>query len=989
MIAISMTALAQAGEALPEYRLSVSFVPGENLLKGEAAIVLPGEKPWSIDTGVLKVLDAGLDGEALDAESIKSINRDKGINLATGGTLKISYEVLLQGTEADVQNVGVAGSVVSTEGISLTGGWYPGVKGLARYSLTALVPGEFTAVSEAEEVSVSDTPEGRMYAFHFPHPAEGMTLAAGRYTVASDTEGDTEVFAYFFEEDTALADTYIDYTKRYLRMYSGMLGPYPFKRFSVVENFLPTGYSMPTYTLLGRDVVRLPFIVETSLGHEILHQWLGNYVYGDPEGGNWLEGLTTYLADHLYEELKGEGTLYRKKILADYQSYVTPERAIALKDFAARTDPATKAVGYGKCAMLFHMLKGLVGEDTFNNILKAFIEKNAFKKTSWDDVREAFKQASDIGLEEFFRQWLERTDVPHIRVEDPRVIYLEGEPHVSFTLKQNGPYRLRLKVKIITEGGEHTEVLEVEKEKERFRIPVEGTPTEVVLDPDYDLMRGLWPDEFPPSAARLLGAEKRLLVMPEKAIETYAALTGMLKEEGFTVKLEDEIKDEDISTSGTLLLGTDGPIHRRLFGLPVETVEKGFTLTVMKNPLNPSKVVAIAHGIDTDEVDAAAKKIFRYGKYSSLRFEGGRNTLKEIAPSDTGMRVNLSHRVSGIRPERSLDLDEIIRDVIEKPIIYVGESHTNYEDHRVQLEVIRALKESGRKFAVGMEMFQRQFQEALDDYLSEETTEKEFLKASEYFTRWKFDYHLYREIVDYARAHDIPVVALNTDSDIIKKVSDGGLDALSEEEREKIPADMDMSDETYRKRLREVFKLHKKSGEKNFEFFYQSQILWDETMAHSVEEFLKENPDHQMVVLAGIGHIAYGRGIPKRAYRLNGKDYALLINSNIETIDEGMADYVLFPESLKPPQMPLIGVMLTEADGKVSIAKLSPGGPAQLAGLKRKDMFVSMDGLEIEDVGDIKIALFDREEGDTVKVRVIRKRFLFGKKEIELEVTLR
>jgi hypothetical protein len=701
MIAIPMTATAQAEEALPEYKLSVSFVPAENLLKGEAVIVLPGEKPWGIDTGAVKVLDAVLDGKALDAESIVAINRDKVINLATGGTLKISYEVLLKGSEADVQNVGVAGSVVSTEGISLTGGWYPTVKGLARYSLTALVPEGFTAVSEAEEVSVSNTPEGRMYAFHFPHPTEGMTLAAGRYTIAKDTEGDTEVFAYFFEEDAALADTYIDYTKRYLRMYSEMLGDYPYKRFSVVENFLPTGYSMPTYTLLGRGVVRLPFIVETSLGHEILHQWFGNSVYGAPEGGTWLEGLTTYLADHLYEGLKGEGPLYRKKILADYQSYVTPERAIALKDFTARTDPATKAVGYGKCAMLFHMLKGLVGKDTFNKTLKTFAEENRFKKVSWPDIQEAFKQASDIELEEFFKQWLERTDVPHIGVEDPRMIYIEGEPHVSFILKQSRPYKLKVKVTITTEAGEHTDTLDVEKEKEKFRIPVEGTPGEVVLDPDYDLMRELWPDEFPPSVARLLGAEKRLLVMPEEAIETYATLTGILKERSFTVKLENEIKDEDISTSGTLLLGTDGPIHRRLFGLPVAAVEKGFTLTVMKNPLNPSKVVAIAHGTDADEVDAAARKIFRYGKYSSLRFEGGRNTFTEIAPSDTGMRVSLSHKVSGIRPERSLDLDEIIRDVIGKPIIYVGESHTNYEDHRVQLEVIRALRESGAKFVSG------------------------------------------------------------------------------------------------------------------------------------------------------------------------------------------------------------------------------------------------------------------------------------------------
>ena len=68
--------------------------------------------------------------------------------------------------------------------------------------------------------------------------------------------------------------------KQYIQLYETLFHPFPFKRFAIVENFLPTGISMPTYTLLGQEVVRLPFIVETSLGHEVLHQWFGNQVYG-------------------------------------------------------------------------------------------------------------------------------------------------------------------------------------------------------------------------------------------------------------------------------------------------------------------------------------------------------------------------------------------------------------------------------------------------------------------------------------------------------------------------------------------------------------------------------------------------------------------------------------------------------------------------------------------------------------------------------------
>ena len=105
---------------------------------------------------------------------------------------------------------------------------------------------------------------------------------------------------------------------------------------------------MPTYTVLGKAAVRLPFIPETSLGHEILHQWFGNSVYVDYRAGNWCEGLTTFLADHFYEEEEGRGREYRKGVLIDFQSYVNDKNAFPLKAFTERTDAASEAIGYGK-----------------------------------------------------------------------------------------------------------------------------------------------------------------------------------------------------------------------------------------------------------------------------------------------------------------------------------------------------------------------------------------------------------------------------------------------------------------------------------------------------------------------------------------------------------------------------------------------------------------------------------------------------------------
>jgi uncharacterized iron-regulated protein len=969
------TALAM--DKLPHYELRVSFDVKRNLLKGLSTITLPAETVISI--GNLRIVSVRLNDKLLKYE-IKD-----GHFKSPKGTLEISYEGIFgEGDGFDLHDEDVVSrGVISEKGISLTGLWYPRIEDLAFYRLRAVLPKGFIAVSEAEEITVV----GNVYSFHFSHPLPGINLAAGNYVELKESFNDIDIYGYFFPEDKGLAEKYLEYTKGYLELYEGLLGPYPYRRFSVVENFLETGYSMPTFTLLGRSVVRLPFIVETSLGHEVLHQWFGNSVYGDLEKGNWLEALTTYLADHLYEEQKGTGWEYRKKVLVDYRSYVTPAKEIALKDFAGRSDFSSRTVGYGKGAMVFHMLKELVGEDVFYASLKGLVREKKFELASWNDMMESFEKASGRDLEWFFTQWIGRKGVATFKIKDPRVIFLKGVPTVTFSVVQNsGPYRFSLPVKIVTEEGEVSERLNVEKEKEFFEIPVIGTPVEAVFDEGYDLMRGLAEEELPPVVSRLLGDEKRLVVIPEE-FERYAGLVEVLKKQGFTPKGEKDIKDADIKGSSLVVLGFESPVVKRLFGT-LEGPEPGFTLIVRENPIDTSKVVAVVHGDSRAEVSKAARKIFRYGKYTLLRFEKGKNIVKETGETDRGMRFSLYEPVRGIEPATTLALDGIIDRIVDKTVIYVGESHSDYEDHRVQLEVIRKLFERGRKVAIGMEMFQRPFQKVLDDYIAGTITEKEFLKASEYFKRWGMDYQLYREIIEFAKANGIPLVALNLRSEIVKKVSNSGLDSLTEEEREEIPESMDMSDEGYKKRLREVFERHENNRKKNFDNFYQAQILWDETMARSVDEFLKKNPDYQMVVIAGSGHITYGSGIAKRVYRLNGKEYATLINGAPETLDEDVADFVLFPKPLKPPFSPKLMAFLKETKGMVRVTGFPEGSISKKAGLKKGDIIVSIDAESIEALEDVKISIFDKKPGETVKVRVLRKRLFTGKKEFEFAVTM-
>lgn len=356
------------------------------------------------------------------------------------------------------------------------------------------------------------------------------------------------------------------------------------------------------------------------------------------------------------------------------------------------------------------------------------------------------------------------------------------------------------------------------------------------------------------------------------------------------------------------------------------------------------------------------------------RMEEGKKAERRILESST---IDMS---------RLDTLGAVIEKTLDKRIIYVGEYHDQAGHHDVQLEVIKAAYAMDPRLAVGMEMFQRPFQNALDDYISGAISERVFLKRSEYFKRWGFEYGLYKPIIDFCREKRIPLVALNARREITEKVSRKGLDALSEEERKEIPGVMDLKDEEYRTRLKEVFEKHTNPEDKNFDFFYQAQIVWDETMALSIDEFMKKNPDHRMVVLAGGGHLAYGSGIPKRAFRRNGLPYAVILNDG--DVEKGIADFIVFPGSREIEAAPRLMANLEEGEGGVLITGFGQDSPAKKGGLRKGDRIISIDGEKVSDIQDVKIALLYKKKGDDIKVAIVRERFLFWEEEMEIQFRL-
>jgi uncharacterized iron-regulated protein len=970
LFSLSADAEDQDATETPNIDLGVSFNIQKHSISGNSRISIRKDHKLTIHTGSLKILSISINDRPIhpDLQGTK-------LELTPGedGVLKIRYEGVFKPAEpASADSSNPAQSVIDKKGISLTGSWYPEVSGLNLYSLKAALPQNYEAVSEAEEISKVITDGQAEFYFTFDHPIDGISLiASDNFVVVKDIFEGVEISAYFFNEDAHMAENYIEHAKKYLERYKSLIGAFPYKRFLIVENFLQTGNSMPTFTLLGNNVLRLPFIAETSLGHEILHQWFGNLVYSDYIDGNWAEGLTAYLSDHLYKEDEGKGWEYRKNILIEYESYVRLDNELSLKDFMGGMGRPSRAVGYGKAAMVFHMLKNMLGEDAFLKSLRDFIYENNFRKASWGDLKLSFEKYYGKDLDSFFKQWIEEKGIPSIEINDAKTRYADGVYELSFTLKQGEPlYDLDIPVTIYSGGEARKNFFRLSEAEKGFKVFLSHEPERIVIDEDYDIARSLTKDEKPPVIAGLLGDKDIVVAMPDKESKVYKSITGDFKERGAAIKKAGEIKDSEIAASSVVILGKDSPLISRLFG-KLNSSDAGFSVNMKRNPMNPEKVIAIFNAKSEEEITSGYRKIFHYGKYSRLTFENGSNTGKDVDESERGIIMELREDMPAVDISAIGALSKVIESVSDKKIIYVGELHDVFSHHFVQLDIIKGLYKKNRKLAIGMEMFQRPFQKTLDDYIADKIDEKEFLKKTEYFKRWSFDYNLYKPILDFAKANNIPVVGLNMEREIIDKVSDNGMDSLTEEERMVVPPDMDYSDEKYRKRINEAFNLHKDSEKKNFGHFYQSQIIWDETMAQSIDAFIRKNPEHQLVVIAGQGHLEYGTGIPMRSYRRNSVPYSIvLIDADIE---EGIADHVIFPKEAEGITSPKLMVFLKDEKGQPAVTGFPSDSVSENAGMKAGDAIISIDGMPVKSVEDIKIHLFYKKKGESASVKVKRK----------------
>ncbi len=207
--------------------------------------------------------------------------------------------------------------------------------------------------------------------------------------------------------------------------------------------------------------------------------------------------------------------------------------------------------------------------------------------------------------------------------------------------------------------------------------------------------------------------------------------------------------------------------------------------------------------------------------------------------------------------------EQLIAELVEARVVYVGESHTNPHHHAIQLAAVKALAQATPDLAIGMEMFDYTYQRVLDRWIAGELDETAFIEKTHWYANWGFDFGLYRDILEFAKENGLRVVALNVPFHLPGKISVGGIASLSEDDRRHLPETIDTTDADHRTYVAEIFNMHALPGREKFAYFYEAQCTWEDAMAENVAENLGSG---KMVVLAGNGHIKRKFGIPNRAF---------------------------------------------------------------------------------------------------------------------------
>jgi aminopeptidase N len=498
---------AQTAERLDvtRYEIDAELFPSTNTLAAKAKIsFVPQSDVLSLNFDLHSFLRVQ---RVTDASGQEVRFRQVGLNLQVDllnpllagnpSEITVSYSGALASADGGpVEHLKLA--YVGPEGCFLlyAGRWFP-VSGYnvdrftARMRIT--VPSEMIVVASGRQQAPVRETGKTVYVYEFDQASFPGTVVAGRYTVQPAAAVGADISLYLKPEKDRFATSYGEEAARILAFFSDRFGPLPSSRLAIVEIEDGTvgGYSAPGLVALASRAFSDPVNIRL-LSHEISHQWWRCLVSpATPDDAYLDEGLATYSAAMYIEEVQGEAAF--EEVMREIQiGALTHEdvapiaQASALREFT----PEYQAIVYQKGAMVFHMLRWLLGDDRFLDTLRLFTREYAWKPASSQDFEKLAERTGNQELTFFFAQWVSSTGVPQF-TRSWAVYRTEKGYQVIGKIQQNlDLFRMPVEIRVFAEGRKPVnERVEMVGTTVDFTVNTPTRPTRVVVDPASRILK--------------------------------------------------------------------------------------------------------------------------------------------------------------------------------------------------------------------------------------------------------------------------------------------------------------------------------------------------------------------------------------------------------------------------------------------------------------------------------------------------------------------
>ncbi len=342
-------------------------------------------------------------------------------------------------------------------------------------------------------------------------------------------------------------------------------------------------------------------------------------------------------------------------------------------------------------------------------------------------------------------------------------------------------------------------------------------------------------------------------------------------------------------------------------------------------------------------------------------------------------------KIFSAKKGKAVAFKEMIDEMKKARFVYVGETHNSLAMHKIQFQIAKALYIQDRNLSIGLEMFDVNWQEKLNQWSMGIMTEDEFIDRAKWYENWNFNFNFYKEIFELAKEYRIPIYALNAPREIIRKIRMQGWESLNDEEKNIVP-EPGLSNKDHRLLIKTIFggmdmpEAMKGHEQMMFEGLYRAQSAWDEVMAKNTLK-AAEVEGSRVIVFAGSGHLLYNLGINRRVYEKRALPFKTVVcievpegEESIE-VSRSIADFICGIPFEDRPEYPSPGIALKKVEGLHNpvIERDPVSGIAKGQNFKKGDIILSVDGKKYTSINELRKYLSQFSWGDEACFRMLRE----------------